>query len=226
MRTGNYVYYDALEAEALKYNVPLVRRRAELESLSQSNVSSFYATVRSQTGLEGFVFRFANGTMYKVKTLWYFAKSKSLDLFKNPNERHKWAAVLSGSYDDVKPFLSEAYKRAVDRFSAVMFEKIAESAERLLGIAIQARHAQMQRKQFSEIVVRHQGVERKLLWKYYVAENDTSIGEAVEDVKKAVLDHVDSKQKFEQVHHLAGKISFLDFIERSELAALNREIPE
>lgn len=57
--------------------------------------------------MEGFVIRFEDGVMLKIKTDWYFTLNHSLDKIKSCSERHLWKSILSEEYDDIKSFLPE-----------------------------------------------------------------------------------------------------------------------
>lgn len=73
--------------------------------------------------MEGFVVRFEDGQMLKIKTHWYFGINHSLDDIKNPrNERHKWECILNEKYDDIRAYLN------------------AEERDRFVCIRVRVRH--------------------------------------------------------------------------------------
>lgn len=109
--TGLYLPYLHMARLAAKYNVPVVRHwkpeEFGLEINSEGNASmpindKTLPALRQREGVEGFVIRFENGEMYKIKTQWYFSLNKSLDLLKHRSERHLWQSILEEKFDDVK----------------------------------------------------------------------------------------------------------------------------
>jgi hypothetical protein len=87
--------------------------------------------------MEGFVIRFEDGTMLKIKTNWYFTLNHSLDKIKSCSERHLWKSILSEEYDDIKSFLpeklrywllnnciSDIFRVATDQFAAELNDRI------------------------------------------------------------------------------------------------------
>jgi RNA ligase len=110
-RTGLYLPYMEMSRLATRYNVPIVRHwkpeEFGLEINSDGNASmpindKTLPALRQREGVEGFVIRFENGEMYKIKTQWYFSLNKSLDLLKHRSERHLWQSILEEKFDDVK----------------------------------------------------------------------------------------------------------------------------
>mgnify|MGYP001081301794 CR=1 len=109
--TGLYLPYMDMSRLAAKCNVPVVRHwkpeEFGLEINSEGNASmpindKTLPALRQREGVEGFVIRFDNGEMYKIKTQWYFSLNKSLDLLKHRSERHLWQSILEEKFDDVK----------------------------------------------------------------------------------------------------------------------------
>jgi hypothetical protein len=62
----------------------------------------FSKQARFRNGLEGFVIRFEDGTMIKVKTWWYYNLSRGLSMETNSNaEKYLWKTIVENKYDDV-----------------------------------------------------------------------------------------------------------------------------
>lgn len=72
-----------------------------------SNFDAFWKRIISQKDVEGFVIRFDDGQMYKLKTTWYFGLNKYLNHLKQGPERHRFECILGERYDDIKPFIGK-----------------------------------------------------------------------------------------------------------------------
>lgn len=71
-----------------------------------SSFDDFQKNSRYQNGLEGFVVRFEDGTMVKVKTWWYYNLARGLSVESNINsEKYLWKTILENKYDDVRQWL-------------------------------------------------------------------------------------------------------------------------
>src|SRR5688500_481633 len=121
IRTGEYNPFEKTAEEAKKKGIPMVKaftpEELGINSTDLKDFESFYKRAQQKTGVEGFVLRFADGFMLKIKTHWYFQINKSLDLLRRAGEKHKWEAVLNEKYDDLKGHLHELERRAMDEFS-------------------------------------------------------------------------------------------------------------
>lgn len=62
---------------------------------SMNGLSTFLTTMKGEPNIEGFVIRFHNGEMYKVKTDWYFERTrKDKQDFNFNSERNVWKMIL------------------------------------------------------------------------------------------------------------------------------------
>jgi len=103
---------NAKVAEGQKFGLESVKQWT-LEMLNTSisdlnkNFDSFWKRIISQKDVEGFVIRFEDGQMYKLKTSWYFGLNKYLNHLKQGPERHRFECILGERYDDIKPFIGK-----------------------------------------------------------------------------------------------------------------------
>eukprot|EP01130_Rhizamoeba_saxonica_P017232 TRINITY_DN8270_c0_g1_i1.p1 TRINITY_DN8270_c0_g1~~TRINITY_DN8270_c0_g1_i1.p1 ORF type:complete len:303 (-),score=47.06 TRINITY_DN8270_c0_g1_i1:24-932(-) len=137
MIDGTYYPFQEMVQSASEYGIPVVGELTDEFNMNPSkedfDFEAFYMNIKSKVGFEGFVIRFEDGSMYKIKTNWYFSINKKLDKIKNGSVRHLWQCVLEEEYDDVKTFLSPTYRRCMDDFVERLGEALVRISHRLMN---------------------------------------------------------------------------------------------
>lgn len=103
--SGKYQDYHALERLGLAFNVPFVG----FQKFDPSNAQHLVDIVRNMTDIEGFVVRFRDGHMVKLKTDQYVAIHKAKDNLLY--ERLVVEMILNEKVDDILPYLVETDKQ-------------------------------------------------------------------------------------------------------------------
>eukprot|EP01127_Copromyxa_protea_P022600 TRINITY_DN8192_c0_g1_i1.p1 TRINITY_DN8192_c0_g1~~TRINITY_DN8192_c0_g1_i1.p1 ORF type:complete len:445 (+),score=96.80 TRINITY_DN8192_c0_g1_i1:55-1389(+) len=128
MVTGEYLDYFEMREEARKEGIPFTQawlpEELGIDISDRNNFESFEKVVKSKQNMEGFVIRFEDGMMLKIKTNWYFDLNHSLDKIKSCSERHLWKSILEEKYDDIKSFLPNKLREATDAFSNELDDRI------------------------------------------------------------------------------------------------------
>jgi hypothetical protein len=106
---------------AKKYGIPVVENFGNVFGLE-----SFMEVAREQKDFEGYVIRFDNGQMLKVKTEWYVQIHKAKE--KILQDRHVVAMILDNTLDDVKGFLSKEDLDDLNDFEKEIVEAIESKA--------------------------------------------------------------------------------------------------
>jgi hypothetical protein len=155
-----------------------------------------------------------------VKTNWYFTKHHSLSFLKFAGERHVWEAILKETLDDVKPFLPDEIRNAIDRFSSDLLAEISKSADRMIQAVVDAINvSKMDRKTFvSSVANKHPaGAERGIMMKMWedaetqarpVAFKKTEI---VQKIVDGVLACLGSKKAMEKMKSLTASLSYENY---------------
>lgn len=99
--TGHYMSYSTMKHWAEKLNVPVV----QAWGVSTKDLQGFLHHARQQETIEGFVVRWDDGTMCKVKADSYVRKHRAKDAL--TTEKNVLALVLCGEEDDLLPILDE-----------------------------------------------------------------------------------------------------------------------
>ena len=110
MTTGGYIKYFTLSKWASEYNIPVVRQFEP-----QTDMKAFLEYVRDLEDLEGFVVRFDDGHMLKLKCHWYIQIHKAKEAILQ--DRNIVELILEEHLDDVK-----AHLPAEDRDRLTQFE--------------------------------------------------------------------------------------------------------
>ena len=117
-QTGNYLSRTNLETTAAQHNIPLVRCwKGDFKG-----IEAFVEEIGGEDQCEGYIIRFANGHMVKLKNSWYLnlhrAKSK-LD-----SEKNVYILVLNQDHDDLLPQLDDQARDGLEKFAAKLANAI------------------------------------------------------------------------------------------------------
>lgn len=126
MKTGAYFTYEGLVSATEDWDIPVVENFGTVFGLE-----SFMEVAREQKDFEGYVIRFNDGRMIKIKTEWYVQIHKAKE--KILQDRHVVAMILDNTLDDVKGFLSKEDLDALNVFET----KIVNAMEYLSRTAVQ-----------------------------------------------------------------------------------------
>lgn len=89
---------------------------------SVADMTALMAETRALEGAEGFVIRFADGHMVKLKGDWYVTRHRAMDGL--AREKVVIATLLEGAADDVKPLLPDEARMALEAFEAKFWAAI------------------------------------------------------------------------------------------------------
>ncbi len=113
-RSGRYLPLAALRAEiAANPNfagIEIIRDYAG----TTASMAALIAETRALEGAEGYVIRFADGHMVKLKGVWYVTRHRALDGLSR--EKVVIATLLEGAADDVKPLLPDEARTKLEAF--------------------------------------------------------------------------------------------------------------
>lgn len=116
--TGEYVGYDEMVAAAQEFNIPVAKALARVEAGHRS-VADLLQFVKQRELEEGFVLRFHDGNMYKMKTEWYVQKHRQQGEHfgdtGNWQEKNVWGMVVDKTLDDVLASLQPGERNTVAR---------------------------------------------------------------------------------------------------------------
>jgi len=203
--SGAYVSYDRLPDHAAAIGVPLVRASGAVD-----HWESFVERAIAETEGEGYVIRFADGHMLKIKNAIYARVHK----FKANLARDKDAAeiVISGALDDMLPHLTATERETLETYRSAVFARLNEHAADLDAIVHRAR---------SEIATEDARERQKRFWMGHAAPLGSPLSgfaveiwigrrAALEAITDGVLKNVGSNARFDTIVAALGlpRLSF------------------
>lgn len=201
--TGQYLPYEEL-VKAETHDIRVVKAWQG----DFSGIQDFVDTVQHLEGEEGYIIRFANGHMLKIKNLWYVQLHKAKELMQN--EKDVWAVVLDDRVDDVKAFQEEADQKRLNDFQEALIHALDQTSDRLNWevIAWRDNNGESKKKfavEFVNAEKRFSSKEKAILFKIWDGNDSKEV------VYETVRQSLGSFSKLEDVRHLANGIEWKDF---------------
>lgn len=130
MITGEY--WDKFQEDNLAsmYGIPTVRSFE-----SKNNIQELIEHTRGLENTEGFVIRFENGDMFKIKCDWYCQLHKTLEHI--VHEKDVIRLILDEKLDDVKAILPEDRIKSLDKFSNILYAGISALTNKVVWSTIE-----------------------------------------------------------------------------------------
>jgi RNA ligase len=119
---GNYVGIHGLRGLAEAFELDLVR---EYKGTTES-MEALLAETRDMEGGEGWIIRWDNGHMVKMKGHWYLTRHRAKDSI--GREKDTIAMLLADELDDVKPVISPEDRGSLEKFEAAFWQGVAQTA--------------------------------------------------------------------------------------------------
>lgn len=124
--TGEYYVYEMLEKISREFDIGIVRQfPGNMQSMQE-----LIDYTRNQEGIEGFIVKFDDGMMVKIKGDWYVQIHKAKDQI--GREKNLIAMLLDNNVDDVKPFLLQDDLDRLDKFEHEFFAGIHNTVHELV----------------------------------------------------------------------------------------------
>lgn len=118
--TGAYASYDEMINTAHNYGIPVVKTRAG----TVANMEHLMEETRGSEGIEGYIIRFDDGQMLKIKGDWYVRIHKTKDNL--ALEKNVIDLLINEKMDDAKSFMLDDDRRRVEQFEQRFWGGLAE----------------------------------------------------------------------------------------------------
>lgn len=169
--TGLYIHLDEMTRSAAEYNVPVTKPMTVSFGSDYANLGELLEHVKQTTDLEGFVLCFADGDIYKLKTEWYFARSKKVAGAFTGQEKELWDLILNRKIDDLGGVLGPKRTEVLEHQSLLLWQALERSAAKITNY-VQAWVKEFREKEAKEALEKP---------KEAVVEASTSSPAAAED---------------------------------------------
>ena len=121
--TGEYKQYCDLLVLGEQFNIEVVKTYEG----TADNMAHLMDETKSVEGVEGYIIRFDDGHMLKVKGEWYLRIHKTKDNL--THEKNVIDLLVNEKMDDVKGFMMDEDRKRVDDFEAVFWDGFARQVE-------------------------------------------------------------------------------------------------
>lgn len=185
MITGEYKSYDSLELLCKIDNIPLVKRFD-----SQTDINEFVKYVSLLENTEGFVIRFDDGHMLKLKCDWYLQIHKAKERI--TRDREIVDMILAEQIDDVAAHLLPEEANRIRAFEELFFQHLNFHVQHVINMLTFMKENNVTRKNFSLSYTKHLDSFKKTLcfcvFDDYRAHNVRE--RAIEIVKKNTVNNI------------------------------------
>lgn len=135
-RTGEYASYDDMVQLAKNYNIDFVKVLPE--PVKEMEKSLFMNQVKTLVDEEGYVVRFADGQMYKIKAELHLQQHRNKNSI--DNERAVVEMILAGNLiDDLLPALRPTDRDALLAFQNLIMSSIQQAAVKVESVIAEAK---------------------------------------------------------------------------------------
>ena len=190
LTTGRYMSWDLVMNTADQYFIPTVRRFEP-----QSDMKAFIEYVRDLEDREGFVVRFSDGHMIKLKCDWYVQIHKAKE--KILQDRNIVELILDDKLDDVKAHLPQEDRDRLTQFESQFNLAYADVVYMLANDLDWIREDLIDRKTFAlEHAKRYDQYMRALIFKNFDVVDHAKYWAAVDDT---IRDNLTKTVKYEAI---------------------------
>jgi T4 RnlA family RNA ligase len=192
LTTGRYMSYDLMVAHAEAYRIPVVRFAFK----THNEMKDFVEHVRDLEDLEGFVVRFSDGHMLKLKCDWYVQIHKAKE--KILQDRNIVELILDEKLDDVKAHLPQEDRDCLTQFESDLNRMILVKSAAIMQLIYGLHDARMDRKTFAlEHAESVDSYVRPIVFKNFDAE---PVAEKIDaDVRNTIRNNLTKTVKYEAI---------------------------
>ena len=185
--TGEYQPYDYFDTYKKNYGIEVVNQYLG----TVANMQQLAEDIKGMSGIEGFVIRFADGHMVKVKCDEYCRYHRAKDDISR--EKNVISILINGQADDFKGLLMKEDKETLERFEHDFWIEFSEVAEfKILDILQEVKYRDISRKDFALGYTKLNGHVRAIIFKLFDKPDVTHadvMTEMLEVIKKNINHH-------------------------------------
>ena len=194
LTTGRYMSHDLMVAHAEAYRIPTVRLFEP-----ETDMKAFVETVRDLEDREGFVVRFSDGHMLKLKCVWYVQIHKAKE--KILQDRNIVELILDDKLDDVKAHLPQEDRDRLTAFESDINKAVTAAFAHIMQILYYIDKAGIDRKSYA---IKHapnlNGYVRPIVFKNFDTPFDMSLKiKILDDVRNTIRNNLTKTVKYEAI---------------------------
>jgi len=195
LTTGRYMSWDLVTNTADQYFIPVVGKWETGIDMDNKTMSSFVRYVRDLEDVEGFVVRFSDGHMIKLKCDWYVQIHKAKE--KILQDRNIVELILDDKLDDVKAHLPQEDRDRLTVFEDDFNWSLADTVFMLDNDLSWIREQDIDRKTFAlEHAGRYDQYMRALIFKNFEELGHPKLWT---DVRNTIRNNLTKTVKYEAI---------------------------
>lgn len=173
------------------------------------NIEQFMAEAKDLEGAEGYIIRFDDGHMAKVKGAWYVQIHKTKDILQH--EKDVLQLIFEDRIDDAKGFMDAEDRERVERYEKALALTIEQKAAELTAVAASLTTEGMTKKEFVERVrlLTLQDQEQSILFRVFDG------GSAADTIRSIIAKHISTGPRVESIRHLMLGLNWNDYRDRN-----------
>jgi len=199
LTTGRYMSWDLVTNTADQYFIPVVGKWETGIDMDNKTMSSFVRYVRDLEDVEGFVVRFSDGHMLKLKCHWYLQIHKAKEAILQ--DRNIVELILDDKLDDVKAHLPQEDRDRLTAFESDINKAVTAVFAHIMQILYYIDKAGIDRKSYA---IKHapnlNGYVRPIVFKNFDTPFDMSLKiKILEDVRNTIRNNLTKTVKYEAI---------------------------
>jgi len=207
---GSYISYAMMQKLAESWKLDLVR----VLPYSVTDVNEFIEHVRGLEGEEGYIVRFDDGAMYKIKGEWYCRIHRTFDNLRF--EKDVIRLILSGDLDDAKPFMLETLVGAVNKFHKDMDKFMRAKASDIYWYVTASKdNLNGSKKRFAEQTL-NSAWKQFYLFCFKAWDKDATEEEIYEYLIKEMIDATGSQGNVNRARYLIGGLEWKNYLSEND----------
>jgi RNA ligase len=192
---GRYVSRDLMEMHAEEYGIPVVRTWDMGLHMDNKTMRSFVSYVSGLEDLEGYVIRFDDGHMLKLKCQWYLQIHKAKEAILQ--DRNIVELILDEKLDDIKAHLPAEDRFELGRFEHLFNIAVYWQAQLISNMVEHIREENIDRKTFAlEIGPKFDQYTRAAIFKCWDETDDNKI---LDCVRYTIRNNLTKTVKYEAI---------------------------
>jgi len=203
--TGEYLPYEYLVEAAEGFNVEVVKEYAG----TIENMKLLGETVKDMTGIEGFVVRFEDGHMVKVKCAEYVLHHKAKDDINL--EKNVVAILAEEKADDFRSLLSADDRRRFEAFEKDFWINVNMKADIFEIQSYTIRKLNISRKDYALHYPAHDSFLRSYIFKHFEDSVQPEWLDGWHYILDLIKKNCGSQTNVNKVRQLFGNINWVDY---------------
>jgi T4 RnlA family RNA ligase len=193
--SGEYLPYHVLLANAARRGIDLVHATVG----NTTNMEHLIAETRAMEDAEGWIIRFDDGQMLKIKGDWYVRIHKVKDNL--THEKNVIDLIINEKSDDVKAMMLDEDRKRFEEFESKFWQGFEENAAQMIVDLVEARRdCDEDRKIFAlGIATKIPALERGLMFNCWDGDKIMR-----EELLKVIRKNCNTQTKVDKVRHLWG----------------------